>query len=95
MLPHRLYIVCFQLPYWQISGMVYVVPLLHLCGDDPAVFVSFLLSRSLLHQTCAMLCPGSVDQRIGWQVLGCYIRDGGLTGARKIKSNEWFTRLSK
>jgi hypothetical protein len=34
-------------------------------------------------------------QWIGWQVLGCYHGDGGITGAWKIKSNEWFTLQAK
>ena len=56
---------------------------------------SFIHSCSLLPQKFAVLCPMSVDQWIGWQVLECYRRDGGLTGARKIKLSEWFTLLAK
>jgi len=68
---------------------------MYLCGDDHVVFGSFIHSCSLQHQKFAVLFPMSVDQWIGWQVLGCYRRDGGLTGARKIKSDEWFTLLAK
>jgi len=68
------------------NGICICVEMIMLC-----LVHSFIHSCSLLHQTIAVLCPVLVDQWIGWQVLGCYRRDGELTSARKIKSNEWFT----
>jgi hypothetical protein len=42
-------------------GRFYLEWYMYLCGDDPVVFGSLILSCSLLHQTFAVLCPGSQD----------------------------------
>jgi len=50
-------------------GRLYMEWYMYLCGYDPVVFGSLILSCSLLDQTFALLCSRSVDWLAGLGVL--------------------------